>query len=140
MSYRFWEKILPLIKEQTPCFKNRSPTRDPWLLAGSGVGGLYYRMYFSSKICATGFEFNSRDWEKNLRYFDAFLSRKEEIESALGVELVWERHEDQRLSMINVVRTDLHLDREDDWDEAIRFILNWHKQVYAVFQPILESV
>lgn len=42
--------------------------------------------------------------------------------------------------MINVVRTDLHLDREDDWDEAIRFILNWHKQVYAVFQPILESV
>lgn len=140
MSYRFWEKILPLIKEQTPCFKKRSPTRDPWLLAGSGVGGLYYRMYFSSKICATGFEFNSRDWEKNLRYFDAFLSRKEEIESALGVELVWDRHEDQRLSMINVVRTDLHLDREDDWDEAIRFILNWHKQVYAVFQPILESV
>lgn len=140
MSYRFWEKVIPVVQEKTPCFKDRSSTRDPWFVAGSGIGGLRYRMYFSSKICVAGFEFNISDRVRNLQYFDAFFARKDEIESALGIEQSWERHEDQRLSMINIVRTDLRLDNESDWDEAVTFLSEWHAKIYAVFQPILETL
>ena len=81
-----------------------------------------------------------RDREENLQYFDAVFSRKEEIESALGVELSWERHENQRLSMVNVIRTDLRIDNEEDWEEAVTFMSEWHSKIYAVFQPILEKL
>ena len=138
---RFWEILLPVINELTPSFSNRSPSWDPWMTAGAGVrGGLEYRLYFSSKICSTGFQFNMRDREENLQYFDAVFSRKDEIESALGVELSWERHENQRLSMVNVIRTDLRIDNEEDWEEAVTFMSEWHSKIYAVFQPILEKL
>ena len=138
---RFWEKLLPVINELTPCFSNRSPSWDPWMTAGAGVrGGLEYRLYFSSKICSTGFQFNTRDREENLRYFDAVFARRDEIESSLGVELSWERNENQRLSMVNLTRYDLHIDIENEWEEAVTFMSEWHAKIHAVLQPILENL
>ena len=42
--------------------------------------------------------------------------------------------------MVNLTRYDLHIDIENEWEEAVTFMSEWHAKIHAVLQPILENL
>ena len=114
---------------------------DNWYEFSAGIRGICYGVQFTrgDKVitCVKIYE----DVQSNrLDLFDALEQRKEEIESAFGSPLQWERLEKQQRSRI-FVSCNGNIELPDDELERIR---EWHivnlLKFKAVFLPEIERV
>lgn len=139
LSLKFWERLLPVLKEKTSLYNSRSPTKKTWLTVPSKfMPGMRYRIIFNAANCIVGFEYYSSDKEQNLKYFDLIHSQKESIEEAFGDKLSWERNADKVGSFVNYYSQEYSLENEETWDGAIAFITEKLPKFYNAFQPVLD--
>ena len=139
LSLKFWERLLPVLKEKTSLYNSRSPTKKTWLTVPSKfMPGMRYRIIFNAANCIVGFEYYSSDKEQNLKYFDLIHSQKESIEEAFGDKLSWERNTDLVGSFVNYYSLEYSLSDEETWDGAIAFITEKLPKFYDAFQPVLD--
>lgn len=140
LSFRFWTQLLPHLNEKTRLFSSRSPRRSSVLASSSPIiHRMRYRILFNSNHCVVGFEFNTHDKEKNLKYFDLIYMQRKLIEESFGEELDWIRNDNNKISLVQCYDTNCELTKESSWDAAIAFICEKLPRFYNAFQPIFEQ-
>ena len=65
------------------------------------------------------------------------LSHKNEIETALGISLIWDRNDDVKSSKIYCQLDNVSIEKEVDWLQMARFHAEWSKKFYDVIVPYL---
>lgn len=101
--YKFWTELLERAERRTSLHSGRSSTRDPWLLASAGKGGISYN-YAVRKDDARVELYISRNGKlsQSKAIFDALAENREGIDAAFGGErdLEWERMDNAITSKI----------------------------------------
>jgi len=115
-----------LEKRGIDLYANVSPSRDYWLNAGAGMGGVHYTMIFGKDEVRVEFALNRGTPAKNKAMFDYLHERKEQLEKAFGSPLDWRRLDDNKVSIISFGKEFDGYKRE-----------NWPKMV-ATWAPILD--
>ena len=73
----------------------------------------------------------NKQWEhfsekgENKMAFDILLGHKDEIESQLGISLVWERADQYKASWICLSLKDVSVTNEEDWPRMAKFHAEW---------------
>ena len=65
------------------------------------------------------------------------IQYKEEIESTLGIGLIWNRGDDIKSSKIFYQLDNVSVENEVDWLQLAHFHAEWSKKFYDVFVPYL---
>ncbi|MCD6248892.1 MAG: DUF4268 domain-containing protein [candidate division Zixibacteria bacterium] len=98
----FWEGLLGQIEGKTTLFDNVSPSKENWILAGSGISGFHYCFVVRLKDGEISFVLEAEK-EKNKAAFDWLHSRRQDIEQSFGEPLVWRRADNLKRSDITFV-------------------------------------
>src|SRR5690606_32654698 len=80
---KFWQQLLPQIKN-TDLFSNISPSKDHWLSAGAGVGGINFTLVVTKSCVRIELGISTSNKERNKSYFKKLLNNKSEIEESFG--------------------------------------------------------
>ena len=83
--------------------------------------------------------FQKSDKAENKKAFDALISHRDEIESELGVSLIWNRAEDKKASKLYIQLSNVSIENEVDWLQMARFHAEWSKKFYSVIVPYITG-
>ena len=78
--------------------------------------------------------------DRNKEAFDKLYQHKAEIEAALGVQLRWNRFDNNKASTIFYVLDNVSIENETDWTQMAKFHAEWSKKFYDVFVPYLRKM
>ncbi len=137
---RYWALALPGIKEACGAdgpFSNVSPSKDNWINGFFGVSGFHLCCVANYDAARVEIVFERADREENKRAFDKLLTHKEQIESALGISLVWDRGETKNSAKIYYQLSNVSIENEVDWLQMAHFHADWIKRMYDVIVPYI---
>jgi hypothetical protein len=120
LRLRFWEQLLALAKTKGLLLHaQRSPSREHWLGAGAGIraGVAYNYLVWMEAEAGVELYIDTGDAAENKRLFDAFLTKREQIEGDFGGVLIWDRLDAKRACRIKHVFACGGVEREDQWPE-----------------------
>lgn len=133
----FWTTLLERYRTVDSHFNNVNPTTDHWLSGGSGVSGCPFSFIMTTTYAGIELKIGNGEQDRNKQVFDLLQSQKNELESAFGEELIWERLDDRKMSRIAYRLFDVNLKNDEDWDAAISFLCNYMpKLIHALKQPL----
>lgn len=139
----FWHAALEALKAaKVDLYANVSPSRDPWLNAGSGIGGIYYSMIFNRDEARVDFALGTRSKEANKILFDHLHGRRGQLDEEFGEPLSWRRMDDKKVSLIECAAPFDGHDRSV-WPAMIAWLVSHVKRMEAVFDkevPGLRNV
>jgi hypothetical protein len=136
----FWHQVLEALRiAGVDVYANVSPSRDPWLNAGSGVSGVHYTMIFGRNEVRVEFSFSRPARDENKALFDALESRKEEIEARFGGPLEWRRVDERKISMVRVRKPCDGHDRES-WPQICDWFVDQVRRMATTFGPEIGAM
>lgn len=99
---QFWKGLLDYAKTKTRLHTGISPSKYGWIGTGAGRSGLAYNyVVWEHEAAAELYIDRGKDADaENKAIFDALKAKKEEIESAFGGELEWQRLDNKRACRI----------------------------------------
>ena len=136
----YTQLLIDELREKHNFTRARAGQPDNWYEFSAGIRGIRYSVQFKrgDKV-TTSIKIYENVQSNRFDLFDALKERKEEIESAFGSPLEWERLEGQQRSRI-VVSRDGNIELPDAELEHIRA---WHianlLKLKAVFQPEIKN-
>lgn len=131
----FWQKALQALERaNVPLYSNVSASRDHWLNAGSGLGGVMYTMIFNRDEVRVDFTIARASKEQNKRLFDVLIQRRSEIEGVFGAALEWRRNDEKKVSTVAFGKPFSGHEREH-WPEMIEWLVNHLQKMHAAFSP-----
>lgn len=141
--YKFWTELLQKAEKRTPLHSRRSPTRDPWLLASAGKGGLSYN-YAVRKDDARVELYISRngDYAQSKAAFDALAADREDIDAAFGGDrdLEWERMDNAITSkIVNYIDVGGYAD-ESRWAEVQDAMIDAMVRLERAVSPYIRKL
>ena len=98
-----------------------------------------YFMSIGLKRCTLGFQCNNKDKVKNKKLFDYLYSRKNEIESKMGLPIFWERGDSLRISFLSIRLDDIDFMDESTWPQINSFMVGNTVALSEVLTPILQK-
>ena len=137
---RYWTYALPIIKEahgKDGSFFNVSPTRENWINGFFGVSGFSICCVANYDSARVEIVFQKSEKDENKKAFDALMTHRAEIESALGIALNWNRAEDKKASKVYTQLSNVSIESEVDWLQMARFHAEWSKKFYDVIIPFV---
>lgn len=137
---KYWTYAIPIIQKTHDAdgsFSNVSPTRDNWINGFFGIGGFSICCVANYDAARVEIVFQKGDKEENKKAFDALMAHRQEIESALGVSLIWNRAEDKKSSKLYIQLSNVSIENEVDWLQMASFHAEWSKKFYDVIVPYL---
>lgn len=137
--FQFWETLLEQLNNNTPTYRNVSPTMDNWLNAGTGIGGINHCIIVRRNDTALQLIIEKKDTELNKKIFDYLHSFREEIEREFGERLIWRRMEEKKSSRIRFDMTDCTLDHSS-WENGIPLLVNRFLKWQSALEPYLKLV
>ncbi|MFN5911967.1 MAG: DUF4268 domain-containing protein, partial [Bacteroidota bacterium] len=137
---KFWQFVLPDLKEATPVYNQISPNRDAWLMAGAGKSGLYYACVATKNGVRTEFLISTSDKETNKRIYKQLLSQKTEIEAKFGESLFWQELPEYKLSAISKAKNDVTIFNEADWSKMSAFYCETMPRLVAAFHEAIRNL
>lgn len=139
---RYWTYALPFIKEahgRDGSFSNVSPGRGNWINGFFGISGFSICCVANYDAARVEVVFQKGDKAENKKAFDALISHRGEIESALGMSLTWNRAEDKKASKLYIQLSNVSIEHEVDWLQMARFHAEWSKKFYDVIIPFITG-
>ncbi len=132
----FWAQLLAYSKQKTKLHSNISPTQHSWLGTSAGKPGLGFN--YAIRKNETQVELyidKGKEKEKeNKNIFDKLYNKKEEIESAFGGKLLWERLEGKRACRISKkISIGGYRDDEEKWPQI-------HKAMVEAMIKLADSL
>lgn len=98
----FWQKTLDALETAgINLYGNVGPTKDNWLYAGSGLGGVHYSMVMVREGVRMELVIGANTKEKNKALFDHLFGLKAEIEKSFGHPLDWQRLDQYKVSLVS---------------------------------------
>ncbi|MBL7901010.1 MAG: DUF4268 domain-containing protein [Bacteroidia bacterium] len=136
---KYWQQLLPLLVS-SDLFSAINATKDHWLAAGAGIGGLAFTLIITKSEVRVELTISTSSKEKNKQYFNKLHRNKAEIETAFGSELIWEALPDNKMSRIKVERSGLSLYNESDWSEMNNFFVTNLPIFEKAFKPFIKNL
>ena len=140
---RYWALALPVIREQlgeNGPFSNVSPSKENWINGYFGVSGFNLCCVANYDSARVEVVFGKAGKEENKRAFEKVLAHREDIESALGTALIWDKGENKTSSKIYLQLSNVSIENEVDWRQMAQFHANWMKRFYDVIVPYVTGV
>ena len=138
---QFWEGLLPALNEKTTFFRRISPSKDNWLAAGTGIGGIYYQIIIRMESASIQLNIEKdKTGEMNKKVFDFLYERKEKIEEAFGGQVIWRRMDDQISSRIQHNIYDCGLNDASTWNQGYEVIADSLVKWDEAFRPYLNEI
>lgn len=113
----FWEQLLAAAKKRTTLHARISPSKEHWASAGAGKSGLAFVYVILMHEARVELYIDTDTTEKNKSFFDRLSADADQIESAFGAALDWQRLEDRQASRICWHLTEGGLAHRDRWAE-----------------------
>ena len=136
----FWHATIEALrKANVALYANVSPSRDHWLNAGSGIGGVYYTMIFNRDEVRVEFAIGTRSKETNKHLFDYLHARRELIETEFGEPLIWRRLGDKKVALI-ACATAIDGWNRDNWPRMIEWLVDHVKKMECVFDKEIPAL
>ena len=137
---RYWTYALEFIHEAhgDGSFSNVNPSRDNWISGFFGVSGFCIECVANYDSARVEIYFGKSEKADNKKAFDALLTHKSEIESKLGVSLIWNRNDDVKASKVYYQLNNVSIENEVDWLQMARFHAEWSKKFYDVIVPYIK--
>jgi hypothetical protein len=140
LRLEFWREFLRQANERgITAFQNRSPGKDSWLSAASGMSGVVLNSVISKKYARVEVYISRGDREENKFVFDQLFERRHKIEDAFGNQLVWERLDEKKDARIKFSVDANYFDR-DDWPATIDFLLTNFLKLERAFREQIGEV
>lgn len=140
---RFWTSLLERAKEEGVSYHaNRRPGKESWIGAGAGKSGLSWN-YLIWMRNRSGVELyiDTGEAEENEAIFDSLHGSRQEIESAFGGPLDWERLDGKRACRIRRVQKNPGLQSpEDDWPGIQQEMVNDMGRLVKSISPHLVDL
>src|SRR5690606_33326379 len=115
-------------------YSNVGPSKDHWLSAGAGIGGVHYAMIFGKDGVRVEFALSGRTQEENKAMFDYLFARKEEIERTFENPMEWRRLDDKKASIIVFGQAFDGYNRES-WPSMIKWLVEHVRRIEKTFKP-----
>lgn len=141
--FRFWEGLLSRAKEKTTLHSNISPSRENWISAGSGKGGLSFNYVIRQSATSSVELYIDRGKdsnEQNRSIFDQLYGHRQEIEDSFGGELMWEPLEARRACRIKKDIGDTGFREEANWPEMQDAMIDAMVRLENALKPHLANL
>ncbi len=144
LRYKWWLDLLDIVrKKRIKLFSNISASRDSWISTGAGKSGLTFNYVVglhSSRI-ELYIDDGAGSETENKRIFDSIYKHKEEIESAFGTHLSWERKEEKRASRIaKYYESGGYRDNEERWHAIHEELIEGMQRFSNALTPYLKNL
>lgn len=139
---QYWTYALPIIRKAhlyRGAFSNCKPTGNNFSSGSFGISGFRVDCVANFDVARIDFYLAHNDREKNKAAFDVLFSHKDEIEKALGVQLMWSRAEEYVASWIVYPLFGVSVGNEKDWPKIAAFHAEWSSKICDVMIPYLEN-
>ena len=141
LRFRFWQGLLACAKSRTPLHSNIAPSEYNWISTSSGVRGLNLNYVIRQDEGSVELYIDRGDSETNKRLFDALKERKDEIETAFGKPLIWQRLEKKQACRICfIVATGGYKDDESKWPLIQEGMIEAMIQLEKALRPALDAL
>jgi len=142
--YHFFQGLIDELGEGTGIPTPYKVSRRSWQPFKSGYSGFGYVASFGirpSRRARIELYIDCGDQDENKRRFDQLVDKRNEIESALGDGLHWERLDDKKACRISAYRNGSITDDQEDLDEIQSWMVDTLPRFKKVFDPRLaESI
>ncbi len=136
---KYWQQLLPLLNG-TDLYANVNPSKDHWLSAGAGIGGLNYIFVITKSHVRIELGISTSNKDKNKLYFKKLFKNKEAIEDAFGSALEWEELPENKMSRIRIEEQGVNLYNESDWERMNAFIVSNLPKFENALQPHIKNL
>jgi len=136
---KYWQQLLPLLNG-TDLYANVNPSKDHWLSAGAGIGGLNYIFVITKSHVRIELGISTSSKDKNKLYFKKLFKNKEAIEEAFGSALEWEELPENKMSRIRIEEQGVNLYNESDWERMNAFIVSNLPKFENALQPYIKNL
>ena len=142
LRHRFWAELLERARPKSKLFSSISPSRDSWISAGSGRGGLWFSYTIRMKDASVDLSIDRGPGaeQQNRSLFETLHSRKEDIERAFGGPLDWSNVEGRR-SLRIIKRLDAAgLRDESRWPQIQDAMIDSMVRLEKALRPHLSTL
>ena len=136
----FWTKLLALSKGRTKLLERRSPGIGKHRWIGVGKWGFWLDLILNNESAEVILYIDRRDKSKTKNAFDILENNKKEIEESLGGPLVWDRLDDNRVSIIRYFYGDSGLQDRQRWPELQGKMIEAMINLEKVFRPYIKKI
>ena len=137
---KYWTYALDFIHEAhgDAAFSKVNPSKDNWISGFFGISGFCIECVANYDSARVEIYFGKPEKNDNKKAFDTLLTHKSEIESKLGVNLIWNRNDDVKASKVYYQINNVSIENEVDWLQMARFHAEWSKKFYDVIVPYIK--
>ena len=136
----FWTQFIEESNKANTILKNNKPGIDAWIGSALGFSGVSMNFVVSKNYARTEIYINRGDQDENKVIFDKLYSRKNQIETAFGGPLVWERMEDRITSRVKNQLDGVNVYEESDWAKMNNFLIDSAERMQRVFKIEVQKL
>jgi len=136
----FWEAALPILRGKTGIFMNVSPSKDNWLVGGSGYGGITFNPRIRMDGARAELGIDTGDKDRNKEIFNRLKVHADSSDKPILKKLNWNEIPDKRLCVISIHYNKYGLNDEEHWGEIIESLADNLAEMIKAFKPMLESI
>jgi hypothetical protein len=137
----FWQKFLNEANQsETNLYQNISPSKDNWLTGGIGMNGVVINVIVSKSFARCEVTISRPSKEENKSIFDELFRQKQQLESAFGGNLIWERLDNKKSCRIKHEKDGVSLYNKEDWDAMIRFMIDGAVRMEKAFKKPIGTI
>lgn len=140
---QFWEGLLRRAREKTDLHANISPSEYHWIGAGSGVRGLGFHYVVTKDQGSTELYIDrgSRSGNESKELFDLISANKDQVETAFGGPLEWQRLNDKRACRIRFAAANGgYRDDPENWPKHQDAMIDAMVRLEKALRPQLEGL
>ena len=133
----FAAKKLDVLEDRGRPFNKRKPTIDHWYTVAMGTS----ECYISIDLVNKEHKIRVGVWiDDNKDLFDKLYLNKEEIEKICGLNLVWDRLDNKKASLICTYIQGLNFDNQENYPELINKSIDLVLTMRKVFVPFVKAL
>ena len=138
--YRFFEGLLECAKQHTQLHANISPSKEGWVGAGAGIGGLSFKYVVRQRDARVELYIDTPDGDRNQYMFEALSLKKDRIEEDFGFPLVWDTEEGRRACRIQRTFATGGYRDEEAWEAMYRELAEAMAKLESALTPHLHGL
>jgi hypothetical protein len=138
----YWTRLLEVAKARTKLHAGCSPGRYAWLGAGAGKRGLTYNYDVWEHESGVGLYIDRRKGAEaeNKLIFDALVQHRDQIESAFGGPLDWERLDEKRAARIRKTCAFGGWKDPEKWQEVLLATVDGMIRFEGALRPVIQKL
>ena len=138
----FWHKFLPKFNTKSNLFAGRNielKQYDHWFSTGSGISGVHFSFVVTKDYAGVELGISGGIQNENKKIFDYFYKNKENIESAFGNKLDWERLDEKKMSRIASRLHGVSIFNKEDWEDIMKFLTDTMIKFENVLRKYIDN-